>query len=91
MFPALAQQTLGLGRDVFASGSGFQDLFKSVNETLNKVIDRQENIRGDFGSDLDVAIRDTSAETIAALEKEFDETRNALEEIRIELGKAKAA
>tara|TARA_R110002110_G_scaffold415849_1_gene657900 strand:+ start:96000 stop:99437 length:3438 start_codon:yes stop_codon:yes gene_type:complete len=91
LFPALAQQTLGLGRDVFASGSGFQDLFKSVNETLNKVIDRQENIRGDFGSDLDVAIRDTSAETIAALEKEFDETRNALEEIRIELGKAKAA
>ncbi len=90
-FPAIAQQTLSLGRDVFASGSAYQELFKSVNDTLNKIIEQQENIRGTFNSDeLQIAIKDATEEQIAALHAEFEELKDAVESVRREIGSVAA-
>ena len=79
-FPGLAQQILGLGRDVFASGPEFQSLFTNVNTILNQVIGNQNALAATF--DISVTLRETSEDQIRALKKEFAETRAELREIR---------
>ncbi|MBW8034225.1 MAG: hypothetical protein FVQ79_00730 [Planctomycetes bacterium] len=86
-FPNIAQQVLGLGRDVFASGPEFAQLFTSVNTTLNKVIGNQEALEATLVTDLDLAIRDTSQDQIDAIKDQTKQLEAGLKEIRLELSR----
>jgi hypothetical protein len=55
-FPQVAQQLLGLGRDAYASGPGFADLFTTVNQALNEILDQQRGVQQDLLKDLPTAI-----------------------------------
>jgi len=91
-FSGLAQQTLTLGREVGASGSQFQDLFRSVNMQLNQVIStQQDQFNAAFGPALEFAIKETSADQILELKKQTTELVAELQSIRRELQKALAA
>jgi hypothetical protein len=91
LFPAVAQQTLGLGREVFASGSGYQDIFRSVNTTLNQIIEKQQEKFSAFDiSDLGLTVSETSQDQIKVLKIGFEETKEALLDIKRELAKRSA-
>ncbi len=66
-FPGVAQGLLGIGRDVFASGSGFQGLFKDVNSTLQDVLDMQNSLF----ADIPAAIQQTGADQVKALKDQI--------------------
>ena len=68
-FPQLAQQVLGLGRDAFASGPQFAEVFTSVNTTLNQVLDRQRELEEGLLVGLEFTIRDATNDQINALER----------------------
>lgn len=89
-FPAVAQQVLGLGRQVYASGAGYQNLFESVNNTLSRIIVKQEDLRSSLGGDIGITIKETSDDQIKALRDEEAKTRQALEAVRRELAKLAA-
>jgi uncharacterized coiled-coil protein SlyX len=68
-FPEVAQQLLALGRDTYASGSGYQDLFREVNSSLNQVLEKQQAIQEEITNEVADAIGEASS-------NEVEEIRN---------------
>ncbi len=66
-FPQVAQQLLGIGRDTYASGAGFQDLFRDVNAALSEVLDRQRSLQADILADLPAAVMEASQDQVSAI------------------------
>lgn len=87
-FPGLAQEVLGLGRDAFASGPQFAEVFGQVNATLNQVIARQKAIEDSLLAGLDITIRETSQDQIAAQEKAIRLVVSELKDIKLALRRA---
>jgi lambda family phage tail tape measure protein len=85
-FPQVAQQLLGIGRDVYASGSGFQDLFVGVNQALNEVLDHQRSLQADLLKDVPASIQQASIDQVKAIRDQTtalsDELRAVQEELR---------
>jgi hypothetical protein len=90
-FPELAQQLLGIGRETYASGTEFQELFRQVNVSLNQVLDRQREQQADLMSGLQI----TMVELRVAWIEELRATKNALvkslDDVKRELQKLEAA
>lgn len=84
-FPGLAQEVLGLGRDVFASGPQYGRLFTSVNSTLNQVLSQQRNIESSLLAGLDISIRETAQDQIIALNKGIQVLATELRDIKARL------
>ena len=87
-FPGLAQEVLGLGRDAFASGPQYAEVFGQVNATLNQVIARQKSIEDSLLAGLDITIRETSQDQIAAQDKAIRLVVKELKDIRQALRRA---
>lgn len=90
-FPGAAQSFLGIGRDVYASGSGFQDIFVSVNQALNQVIDRQRATQAEILKDVPASIMQASNDTIQELRNQTTQLVNGLNSIKLELQRMQAA
>lgn len=90
LFPQLAQELLTLGRDVYASGPQYAELFTDVNRTLNQVIANQQSIYQDLAASVSVSIRETSQDQIAVIRDQTERLEDALLEIRRELRSARA-
>lgn len=79
-FPGIAQQLLTSGRDVFASGPGFADLLGSVRGTLDQLLGQNEALQASLGVDIDIALRETAQDQIAAIR---DQTGRLSEDLRL--------
>jgi hypothetical protein len=91
LFPQLAQELLTLGRDVYASGPQYAELFTQVNTTLNEVISNQQTIYEDLASSVSVTIQQTSQDQIAVLRDELGKLNDTLLDVKAELRKTRAA
>lgn len=89
-FPGMAQQLLTIGRDVFASGPQFAQLFTEVNRQLQDVLGRQRDLQADILKDIDVTILQASNDQIAELRKGFTAMVTELAAVRAELRKQAA-
>ncbi len=90
-FPGAAQELLGIGRDAYASGSGYQDLFREVNLSLNEVLDRQRALQADILRDVPSTIIEQSQNQIAALREQTQQLVDGLNSIKTELQRMQAA
>jgi hypothetical protein len=84
-FPQVAQQLLGAGRDVYASGSTFQDLFREVNRSLNEVLEKQRAQEQDILRSLPIAIQEASQDQLAEIRRQTTALVSALDEVRAEI------
>jgi hypothetical protein len=90
-FPQVAQQLLGIGRDVYASGSGFQDLFVSVNQALNEVLDHQRSLQADLLKDVPASIQQASIDQVKAIRDQTTELSDQLKAVQEELRRVRNA
>ena len=77
----LGQQVVGLARDFDASGSLFQDVFKDVNFTLQRVLDEQTGRQDDLLSALPDALRDAQRDQTEILAERLDSMLTELERL----------
>jgi len=84
-FPGLAQTLLGQARALFASGPGFSDLFRSVNETLNQLIENQKEVEESFGLGFIETLEKNNVNQIDALRQQIEPLLEGLDRIEREL------
>jgi len=89
--PGTVQSLLGIGRDVYASGKGFQDLFKEANAGLGEILTRQQSVQNDILKDVPLSIRQASNDQIAELRRGFAAMTDELKAVQLELRRLKDA
>ncbi len=77
----LGQQVVGLSREFDASGALFQEAFRDVNSTLQRVIEEQTGRQDDLLSALPDALRDAQRDQTAALAERLDKMVGELERL----------
>lgn len=90
-FPQMLQSALGIGRDVFASGSGFQEIFLEGNRMLNELLTRQRGLETDILADVPLTIKEASQDQLAALRAQTNAIVAELREVRAELVRLREA
>ena len=90
-FPQAAQQLLGTGREAYASGPQFAELFTEVNRSLNDVLSRQQTIQTEILADVPVAIERAAQDQVAELKRGFKTVTDALSAVQEELRQIRAA
>jgi hypothetical protein len=90
-FPQVAQQLLGIGRDVYASGGGFQDLFVDVNRALTEVLDQQRKLQADVLKDVPATIQQASIDQVKAIRDQTTELSDQLRAVQEELRRVRGA
>jgi hypothetical protein len=90
-FPQVAQQLLGVGRDVYASGPGFAELFTSVNQALNEILDHQRSVQEDLLKDLPTAIEQSGKDQIEAIKNQTKQIIDALKDLQTSVDRVRAA
>lgn len=86
-FPGVAQQLIGIGRDVYASGGDFQSIFSEVNSTLAEVLERQRNLQADITRDIPTTILEASNNEVEELKRQTKALVEALGRIETEIGR----
>jgi hypothetical protein len=86
-FPGVLQSALGIGRDVYASGPQFQELFLDGNRKLNELLTRQQQVQESILRDVDMSIRQASQDQIAEIRQQTDALVEELRQVRGELRK----
>jgi hypothetical protein len=81
-FPELLQSALGIGREVFASGPQFAELFREGNRMLNDLLAHQREIEADIVASVPATIRDAAADQIAEIRRQTKEIVSSLESLR---------
>jgi hypothetical protein len=84
-FPGMAQQLLGIGRDVYASGGDYQNLFREVNASLSEVLERQRALAADITKDIPTTILETSNNEIAEVRRQTAALLEGLAKVEGEL------
>jgi len=84
-FPQLLQQSLAIGRDVYASGGQFQELFVEGNRKLNELLAKQQDLQTNLLQEVPVAIRESANDTIAELKRIVTTLKEELGAVRNEL------
>lgn len=87
-FPGAAQSLLGIGRDAYASGPQYQDLFVEVNRELQNVLTHQQDVQSDLLKNIDVSIVQAAQDQTAALKviiSKLNDLNTQLETTRAEL------
>lgn len=79
--PGFAQGLLGAGRDVYASGGQFQDLFTRVNSDMARVMQQQAEIQANLLAEMPISIREGAADTIAAIKRQTEELTKRLDDL----------
>jgi len=90
-FPQLLQSALGIGRDVFASGPAFQEIFRDGNRMLNELLAKQQELQTDLLRDVPATILEASNDQITAYKKGVAEMVGKLSSIETELRSLKQA
>ena len=90
-FAGSAQQLLGIGRDVYASGAEYQSLFSDVNKSLSEVLERQREEQADLMSGLDVSMTELRVQWLAELRVTKTALVEQLEALRSDLRKMQPA
>lgn len=72
-FPGVAQQLLGIGRDVYASGPEFQALDVQVRSALGELESRQGALLDDLTRELPAAVMQASVDNLAAIKAQTAE------------------
>lgn len=90
-FPRAAQDLLGIGRDVYASGSGFQDLFREVNLSLGQVLEQQRATQADLMTGIQGTMTELAQREIEELRRTKDAMVEAVNQVRTELQRMQAA
>lgn len=80
-FPGLAQTVLSIARDTYASGAGFQSVFRDVNVTLQQVLDKQRKLEASLLSNITITLQQNSADQIAAIKEQTTKLEAALKAI----------
>jgi len=70
-FPEQLQSTLGIGRDVFASGPQFAEIFSEGNRMLNDLLARQREVETELVASVPDTIREASNDQIGELKRGF--------------------
>lgn len=86
-FPQVAQQLLGIGRETYASGAGYQELFREVNQSLAGVLERQQQMQADILRDVPTTILEASNNQVDELRRGFKAMVEKLEAVRAELAR----
>ncbi len=90
-FPGVAQQLLDVGRDTYASGGGFQELFSEVKSSLTSVLDQQRSLEIDLLRDLPASILESSRDQIQELRTQTKQLLGALQGVIRELHNVREA
>lgn len=90
-FPQVAQQLLGIGRDVYASGPQFQELFVEANRALNEVLEQQRGLQTDILKEVPVAIMEASRDQITEIKRQTTTLLEALRRVETEIRLLRAA
>lgn len=86
-FPQLLQSTLGIGRDVFASGPEFASLFVEGNRMLQELIARQQAVQADILRDVPSTILQASADQVGEIRKQTNALVVALGEVKDQISR----
>jgi lambda family phage tail tape measure protein len=89
-FPQVAQQLLGMGRDVYASGGDFQDLFTSVNQALQEVLDKQRAAQLDILKDVPTILLQSNQDQLQAIKDQTNKLTSALSDVKNEIARLRA-
>jgi hypothetical protein len=84
-FGSSAQNLLGIGRETYASGGGFQDILGEVKGALAELDAQQRSIQADILRSVPVAIMEASNDQVAELKRGFASTVAKLGEMEAEL------
>ena len=90
-FPALLQSTLGLAREVYASGPEFQQIFAEGNRMLGELLERQRGEQAQILKSVPDTIVDAANDQIAELRAGFASTVAELRSVREQLAEVTAA
>ena len=90
-FPQALQSLLTIGRDVYASGPQFQQLFVEGNRQLNDLLATQQNAQNDILKDIPLTIQESAANTVATLKVGFRDMKEELQGLRAEVRRLEAA
>jgi hypothetical protein len=85
--PQSAQELLGIGRDMYASGGGFQDLRRDVEGTIAEVLDQQRGTQREIMGDLVITIEEASQAQITVLRSEFGKVVAELVDLKAQMKK----
>jgi hypothetical protein len=86
-FPGLLQSALGIGRDVFASGPQFAELFVEGNRMLQDLISRQQELQAEILRDVPSTILQTSADEVGEIRRQTADLVRGLAEVRDEVAR----
>lgn len=84
-FPQLAQQLLGIGRDVYASGPQFAEVFVEVNRQLQDVLSQQQNLQTELLRDIDISLVQSAQDQLAEMRRTREVLVEELQNVRAEL------
>jgi hypothetical protein len=90
-FPQVAQSLLSIGRDVYASGPEFQQLFREANTALAEVLEQQQALQADILRDVPLTIMEASRDQIAEIRQQTADIVESLDSVRRELQALQAA
>lgn len=79
--PSLAQTLLGAGRQVYASGPQFQELWTQTNNDLARVLEQQGQAQASLLAEMPAAIRESASDTIAQLKLLREDLKAGLERL----------
>lgn len=79
--PGLANQLLGAGRTMYASGPQFQDMFTQVNNDMKRVLDQSVTAQQSLLAELPAAFREANQDTIKALQRLADTVKEGLDRL----------
>lgn len=66
-FPSVLQNTLGIGRDVYASGPQFAEVFSAGNRMLNELLSRQTAVQNELLRGVPAAVIQSGRDTVDEL------------------------
>lgn len=84
-FPQLVQSALAIGRDVFASGPQFAELFAKSDEMLKDLIVKQNTIQNEITAEVPMAIKEASADQVGELRRGFKAIVDKLDSVESQL------
>jgi hypothetical protein len=90
-FPELLQSALGIGREVFASGPQFAELFREGNRMLNDLLAHQREIEADIVASVPATIRDAAADQIAEIRSQTKQLVEGLAQVKSEIQRLQTA
>lgn len=90
-FPGVLQNALGIGRDVYASGPAFAEIFSTGNRMLNDLLARQQATQDEMMRQLPAAVIESGRDTVAAIRQQTQALADSLAAVKSEIVRLQAA